>query len=92
MPEQEPSLGAKFMSGGLGALFGQPNQNFSLGGSLRNAAGFLMAHDVPGALALTAPQDNTEVVKAPDGSMQIYNKRSGFSRHICRTSICGPSL
>jgi len=83
MPEQEPSLGAKFMSGGLGALFGQPNQNFSLGGSLRNAAGFLMAHDVPGALALTAPQDNTEVVKAPDGSMQIYNKRSGnFTKQL----------
>ncbi len=88
--QEEPSLGAKFIAGGPGALFGAPGgvfrtaegkPGYDLGHSLQRAGAWAMALDNPNALAVAAqmakPQDEFTFHATPDGTVYRMSKKTG---------------
>jgi Transglycosylase SLT domain len=92
--DQQPSLGASFLSGGPGALFGKPQENYDWGNSLQQAAAYAMALDTKGeslkALGPLLSEKNSnrtfaEQQKQISAVAQSY-RDAGFPEHVANAA------
>lgn len=83
--DQAPSLSARFMAGGPGALFGQPQDGWNLGSALQNAGAGLIAINNPAGGAALQNAANVPlmrqrytVVKDSLGRQHVFDIHKGI--------------